>query len=93
MKDLKYLTAYLVPIICVLGILKMGWWLYLTPIVIFGLVPLLELWMPSLKTNLSEPERESKLSNKFFDVLLWLNVPIVFGVLLAINKVPLMNTV
>ncbi|BAO54839.1 alkane 1-monooxygenase [Nonlabens marinus] len=82
MKDLKYLTAYLVPIICFLGIYNAGVWLYLTPLVVFGLVPLLELWMPSLKTNLDEEQRESKLKNKFFDVLLWLNVPIVFGVLI-----------
>ena len=81
MKDLKYLTAYLVPLICVLGIYKGGLWMYLTPLVVFGLVPLLELWMPSLKTNLDEEQRESKLKNKFFDVLLWLNVPIVLGVL------------
>ncbi len=81
MKDLKYLTAYVVPVFCIVGIAYGGWWLYLTPIMIFGLVPLLELWMPSLKSNLNEVERESKLKNVFFDVLLWLNVPIVFGVL------------
>jgi hypothetical protein len=68
MKDLKYLTAYLVPIICLSGIYNAGWWLYLTPLVVFGMVPLLELWMPSLKTNLDEDQRESKLKNRFFDL-------------------------
>jgi alkane 1-monooxygenase len=82
MKDLKYLTAYVVPIFCVIGLTNGGWWLYLTPLMIFGLVPLLELWMPSLQSNLDDEERESKLANKFFDVLLWFNVPIVFGVVL-----------
>lgn len=81
MKDLKYLTAYLVPALCVLGIYYGGLLMYLTPLVVFVLVPLIELWMPSLKENLTENERDSKLKSKFFDVLLWLNVPIVFGVL------------
>lgn len=81
MKDLKYLTAYCVPIFCVLGITNTGWWFYLTPAIIFGVVPLLELWMPILKSNLNDEERESKIKNVFFDVLLWLNVPIVYAVL------------
>ncbi|AZQ43142.1 alkane 1-monooxygenase [Nonlabens ponticola] len=81
MKDLKYLTAYVVPILCVVSIYYGGWSLYLTPLVIFGIVPFLELWMPSLKSNLEDDEREEKIANKFFDMLLWLNVPIVFGVL------------
>jgi hypothetical protein len=66
--DLKYLTAYLVPVICILGIANAGWRLYLTPLVVFGMVPLLELWTPSLKTNLDEDQRQSKLYNRFFDV-------------------------
>lgn len=45
------------------------------------MVPILELWMPKLKNNLNDEERESKIKNVFFDVLLWLNVPIVFAVL------------
>lgn len=81
MKDLKYLAAYLIPVFCVLGIFLKGYWLFVTPIVVFGIVPLLELWMPSLKKNLSDSEKESKTANRFFDLLLWLNVPIVFGTL------------
>jgi hypothetical protein len=32
------------------------------------MVPLLELWTPSLKTNLDEDQRQSKLNNRFFDL-------------------------
>ncbi|WP_124979123.1 alkane 1-monooxygenase [Nonlabens xiamenensis] len=81
MNDLKYLSAYLVPVLCVIGISKMDYWLYLTPVAIFIFVPIVELWMPSLTKNLSEEERESKVKNKFFDVLLWLNLPIIAGIL------------
>ncbi len=53
----------------------------MTPVIIFGLVPLLELVMPQITDNLEEDERSRKLSTKFFDVLLWLNLPIIYGVL------------
>ena len=81
MKDLKYLSAYIVPLFCIIGITYRETWLFLTPFIIFIIVPLVELWMPSLKSNLTEEEKESKIKNSFFDVLLWLNVPIIFGTL------------
>lgn len=81
MKDLKYLVAYIVPVLCVLGIMNGGLWLFVTPVVVFILVPLIELVMPSLKSNLSEAHKESKLKNRFFDLILWLNLPIIYGVL------------
>ncbi len=81
LNDLKYLTAYLVPVFCAVGILHKGVWLYLTPAIIFGLVPLLELVMPQITDNLDSDERDRKLSNRFFDILLWLNVPIIYSVL------------
>ncbi len=82
MKDLKYLLAYIVPLICVLGIYKGGSWLFLTPLVIFVFVPLLELAMPQLTSNLDEETKDQKLKNKLFDVLLWLNLPIIYSVLI-----------
>ncbi|WP_298953431.1 alkane 1-monooxygenase [uncultured Nonlabens sp.] len=82
MKDLKYLAAYMTPLFCVIGITKMELWLFLTPFMIFIIVPLLEMWMPSLKKNLDEQQRASKIKNKFFDVILWLNVPIIYGILI-----------
>lgn len=81
MNDLKYLTAYIVPFLCVLGIAYREWWLFFTPFVVFIVVPLIELAMPSLTSNLDEETKESKLKNRFFDVLLWMNVPIIFSVL------------
>ncbi|WP_438961181.1 alkane 1-monooxygenase [Nonlabens sp.] len=81
MKDLKYLTAYIVPVLCVIGITYRNEWMWLTPFMIFIVVPLMELAMPSITTNLDEKIKESKLKNRFFDILLWLNVPIIFSVL------------
>ena len=55
--------------------------LFLTPAIIFGLVPLLELVMPQITDNLEDDERDKKLSNRLFDMLLCLNVPIIYSVL------------
>lgn len=82
MNDLKYLVAYVVPLLCVVGIIQGGQWLFVTPAVVFILVPLIELVMPSLQSNLDENAKDSKLKNSFFDVILWLNVPIIYGVLI-----------
>lgn len=82
MKDLKDLIAYIVPLLCIIGIRNGGLWLYLTPVVIFSLVPALELAMPSLRSNLNKTEKDRKLKNKYFDSILWLNVPIIYAVLL-----------
>ena len=78
-KDLKYLTAYAVPGCAAVGLVLQSMWLWLTPLVIFGLVPIVELAVANPPVNLDEEQRSSKLASKFFDLLLWLNLPIVFG--------------
>lgn len=50
--------------------------------VVFSLVPALELAMPSLRSNLNKTEKDRKLKNKYFNSILWLNVPIIYSVLL-----------
>ena len=46
------------------------------------MIPIAETLMPVNTANYSEEDIESRLKNKFFDVLLYLNVPIVYGSLL-----------
>ncbi|SDG58660.1 alkane 1-monooxygenase [Psychroflexus sediminis] len=79
--DLKYLTAYLIPICAILGILNPAQFSYLTPIVTFGIVPVLELFTPQLTQNLSETDKTSKANHPFFDWLLHLNLPVVYFIL------------
>jgi alkane 1-monooxygenase len=77
MSDLKYLIAYIVPLFCRLGVMNGGVWPFITPTVIIVLVPLIELIIPPLQSNLGDNVKESKLKNRFFDVILRLNVPII----------------
>lgn len=79
MKDLKYLTAFIIPVMAIVGLSLRGYWSFLTPVVGFILVPILETLMPVNTRNLSESEASSKAKNVLFDMLLYLNVPLIFG--------------
>ncbi len=76
---MKYIFAYTVPIIGVLGFYFQGIFGYSAVLYAFGIIPLLEMILPKNKENYSLEEKEDRLKNKFFDVLLYLNVLIVFG--------------
>lgn len=81
MRDLKYLAAFSIPIICFLGISLRGLWTYATPVYAFVLIPFLEVLLPLDHENLSRESAESKSKQRVFDWLLYLNVPIVFALL------------
>lgn len=81
MRDLKYLTAYLVPFTAYISIEQGGWWAFLTPIFAFGFIPLVEPLTGKSSENLSESVRKEKVKAKIFDWLLYLNVIIVAFIL------------
>lgn len=80
--DLKYLWGFIgVPYIVLISLIFNGYWTFFAPIIAFVGIPTLEQVLPRKKTNHSEETETSKLSNRFFDVLLYLNVPIQYGLL------------
>jgi alkane 1-monooxygenase len=81
MKDLKYLMAFSIPMVAILGLYYKGPWLWATPVYTFVCIPVLELLFPIDPDNLNDHERDNRLKNKLFDWLLYLNVPLVFGLL------------
>jgi alkane 1-monooxygenase len=81
MKSVKYLTAYIIPVLCIFGLLQGGIAAYATVVFSFGLIPLLEQFLPQDTSNLPEEERNDRLARKVFDWLLYLNVPLVFGII------------
>jgi alkane 1-monooxygenase len=85
---MKYLLAYSIPLFSFIGIYIGGFWSYTGVLFTFGIIPFLELLLPTDEHNYSETEIKNRLKNKFFDVLLYLNVLIVFGILVfVLNKV------
>ncbi|WP_047549225.1 alkane 1-monooxygenase [Psychroserpens sp. Hel_I_66] len=79
MKDLKYLAAFSIPIVAFVSLYLKGSWSYLTPIYAFVLIPFLELIFPVVTTNFSSEEVDQRLKRTIFDWLLYLNLPIVYG--------------
>lgn len=78
---MRYLLAYCVPLIAFIGIYYSGFWSYAGVVFTFGILPILELLFPKDEKNHTDAEIESKLKNRFFDILLYLNIFIVYGIL------------
>ena len=76
---MKYLLAYSIPIVGVLGIYFGGIWSYSALLFAFVILPFLEFLLPVDEKNYTEVEVINRLKNVVFDVLLYLNLPIVFG--------------
>jgi len=80
-EEAKYLAAYIVIILPFIGLYLRGNWVFLAPLILFGLIPLLELLFKGSKAN-HKLEYESKLvSNRVYDYLLYLNLPLLYGLL------------
>lgn len=82
MKDLKYLAAFSIPTVALFGLFFQNYWVWATPIFAFVCIPVLELIFPVDTSNLDDDTVESKVKNKVFDWLLYLNLPIVFGIVI-----------
>ena len=81
---MKYLLAYLIPLIAIIGIYFGGNWSFSGVIFAFVLIPILELILPTNEKNYSAAEIDDRLKSGFFDFLLYLNVVIVYGSLLYV---------
>lgn len=80
MKPIAYTVSYLFPVTAILTMVIGGWSLFLVPLLTFGLVPLIELFVPGTEENVNKDEERSRVENPLFDWLLYLLVPIQVGV-------------
>ena len=78
MKDAKYLMAFSIPISVFVSIYFRGIFSYTSILYVFLFIPIVELFLPIHLSTFSEQESKSRLKDKFFDWLLYLNVPIVY---------------
>ena len=80
MSSLRYLLSHCIGFLAALGFLQGGLFAWLTPLIIFGLVPLLEtLSEPDADNERALSQREQ--SGSFEDRLLYLVVPLQYGLL------------
>lgn len=81
MKDLKYLAAYINPAFAIAGLLIGGWFTYMNVIFVFVLVPIFDQLGPESTENADEQERGKLVKKSLFDWLLYLNLPLLYGIL------------
>ncbi len=82
-KDTKYLIAYLAPLAAFAGIYYAGIWSLGAMYVGFVLIPILEIFAKGTQENFSEPVEATKKEDRFFDVLLYLNLPILYALIVV----------
>lgn len=75
------MLAYIIPVSGYLAVGMSGWWSYLTVIIAFVLIPVFEFILPKSDSNLSESELETYSQSKIFDYLLYINIPMLYGLL------------
>lgn len=82
--DLKYLMAYIVPISGIISILSHSWMTFITVILVFGIIPLLELVILKSTSNEVQLEEEDREHSRYFDLLLYVNIPLVYGAMVLV---------
>ena len=80
MKDLKYLMSYSIALMAFIGISLGSFYNYLAVIFTFIFIPILEIIVKKSNEDYTEEEKKNRLLDPFFDLLLYLNIPIVFGI-------------
>jgi alkane 1-monooxygenase len=95
MRDLKYLCGYLIPIGAFLSVYQGGYHSFDAILISFVFIPLLELFLTGNQDNFSSEKEETYTEKPIFDWLLYLNVPMVYGVvafyLQKITTLPISN--
>jgi len=82
-KAAKYLFFWVLPVSAWISVTSFGVWTYSALILSFGMIPLLELFIPVREENLSADEEQDFLQSSAFDLLLYL-VPVTHISILAI---------
>ena len=79
MAVLRYTVTLLFPALAVSAVMIGGWWSYHLPLVVFGLIPLLELVLPAPTHNAEDAVMRERADHWAFDGLLYLLVAIQVG--------------
>ncbi len=81
MKDFKYLFAYTAPLAIGIALSFGGIWSFSGFILAFMIIPTMELIWKGTTYNLTDDEETVQNNKLIFDILLYLNVPLVYGFL------------
>ncbi len=83
MQRARYLAPFLLLAFPVAGMALGGWWTWTLPVVIFGLIPVLDQVLPASTANLDAEGEQAALSDRFYDAVLYVWVPIQLAIVAA----------
>lgn len=75
LRILKYSSVYVSIGILMLGLVAGGWWVFIAPLYVFGLIPLLELVLHGTTFNMDKVEEEIAKKDLRYDLIVWSVVP------------------
>ena len=80
-RELKYSLGIIVPLIVFVSLYFDGWMSYFVVVFAFGFIPTAELFLKGSTYNMPKEEEKKVKNERFFDWVLYLNVPFQFGLL------------
>jgi alkane 1-monooxygenase len=84
----KYLLAYMLPLATYNALYAQGIWTFYTLFLAFGILPLMEIFYSGTTENFTKPEEEKEKHKWLYDALIYLNVPLQYGLLLLfLNRI------
>lgn len=82
MKAFKYFWAYVAPLSVFLSLYSENHWAFSTIVLVFVIIPIVELFTKGNTINLSELEEKEALENKWYDWIVYSIVPIQYSLLI-----------
>ena len=82
MKPWRYLLAYSLPVTVAVSFTQNGWLTFLPLIYGFGIIPIIDQWLGPRANSRNEVESNSAASNRLYDAVIYLAVPVQWAMLL-----------
>ncbi|MCE9499796.1 MAG: alkane 1-monooxygenase [Leptospira sp.] len=87
MSSTKYLAGYIIPFLSFIAIYLRGYFLFIAPIFMFGVLPILELFFTGSVANLAPSEETRIQHSRIYDILLYFSVPVQFSLVFYASSI------
>lgn len=81
LRAFKYASVFMSIAVILLSLILGGYWVFIGPLYVFGLIPLIELFFSGTTENMSKAEEEIAKKERLYDVLVWSLVPLQYAIM------------